>query len=231
MTTPTEYPYHFVKITTVLFLFSLLLLVSCSDRENEPPTVTTPGREVSNKVPDPGVTTNSSSEMTFVLQRYQRIEDMDKLGMLRCDSIGYACAFDPGGGSFLLCFLDDELVRATHAYSRGDHGGGSETYYFDGGDVFLADLSSSSWQFGGPMQKDEEGHARPGTEDQVHEERRFYYNGNLIDRKYKDYKIQSWTESPDPGSLPDQSTGIGVDDGIGSEVILQVARRGKYECE
>ena len=220
-----------MKITAFLIsLCVLLLLGSCS--EGDPPVVAaTESSPASSNIPDPGLTTNAGSEMTFVLKRYQRIQDMEKLGMLRCDSIGYNCAYDPGGGNFQLCYLDDELVRATHMFSRGDHGGGSETYYYDGGDLFLADLSASTWQFGDTMQEDENGNEVPGTEDLVHEERRYYYNGNLIDRRYKDYKIQSWTDPPDPSTIPDQQTGMGVDDGIGSEVMLQVARRGSFECE
>lgn len=219
-----------MNIYRVLLLLPVLLLTGCGNDKADSPA-TPPPLGASSNVPDPGVTTNAASEMSFVLKRYRRIEDMDGLGMLRCDSLGYACASDPAGGSFRLCFLDDELVRATHDYTRGDHGGGSETYYYDGGTLFLAELSASSWAFTGELHTDEDGREVPGIEESVHEERRYYYAGNLIDRGYKDYRLRSWEDAPDPATLPDQRTGRGVDDGIGSDVVLQVARRGRHECE
>ncbi len=212
-------------------ILMVLLVTGCgavSDDVSDPPP---PAVGTSSNVPHPGVTTNASDEMAFVLKRYRRIEEMEGLGMLHCESIGYDCAYDPGGGSFRLCYLDKELVRATHDYARGNHGGGSETYYYDGGSLFLADLSSSSWSFTERMQTNQEGQEAPGTEEVVHEERRYYHANNMIDRVYKDYRIRSWQDAPDPASIPEQQTGTGVDDGIGSEVMLQVARRGKYECE
>ncbi|MCP9235121.1 hypothetical protein [Lewinella sp. JB7] len=181
-------------------------------------------------VPNPGITTNTDSERAFAEKRYARIEDMEAAGQLRCDTLTYECAGDPRGGTLVFCYVADDLVRARHEYTVGDHGGGRETYYFDDTELFLADLTQSTWTFA-PPPEDSENDGTTRTVDHVSEERRYFYNGNLIDRRYRDYQVISGEPSPNPVGEPGERTGKGVDVQLSGEQLLALSRSREFACE
>ncbi|MBB4077865.1 hypothetical protein GGR28_000466 [Lewinella aquimaris] len=178
-------------------------------------------------VPDPDVTTNTESEIAFVRKRFDRVQEMEAAGTLRCDTLSYNCDEESGGGSFTFCYVADDLVRASHEFYLGDHGGGSETYYFDEEDLYFAHLTQSSWRFASPPDQDDGTY----TVDEVNEERRYFYNGNMIDRLYKDYQVESWKESPDPSTLPNTQTGTGVSAQVSGDQMLEIARSREFDCD
>ena len=193
--------------------------------------------ERQNKVPDPvlatesrPVITNTDDPKEWIRKRYERTLQMEQAGQLNCDTITYACEGDARYGSFVFCYSDGVLMRATHEMTEGDHFGVTERYFYDGEELYFAYLTQGSWHFGGPMQTDEAGHEVPGTIDEVHEERRYFDRGDLIDRLYKDYTITSAESSPTPDEIPNRQEGEGVDAELGSDAVLRVADSGSYDC-
>ena len=219
-----------MPFTASKFLLSLLLpigMITCGDAESAQTGETTQ-TTVSESAPAAGQT-NATGGLAWAKKRYERVLQMDRSGLLRCDSVGYKCG--PVTGSFTFCRSDGELVRAGHRRQTGDHEYLSEWYYYDGVEMYLAELKEGSWRFGGPNSDDEVKLASSApTIDEVHEERRYYDQGNLLDRDFKDYTLRSWLDTLRPEDLPAAAEGTGVADGIGSQIVLSVAESGSYEC-
>lgn len=139
------------------FLYLVYLLaLSCGD---SPKTTTTTHSAPSSNTGDPTVTTNTDSEREFAEKRYARIEEMDRRGLLRCDSLDYDC----GGatGKFMFCKVEEELLRAVHKVTPTSGADFTETYYYDGDERFYAMLSE-------------------GSDAVAAQERRYYHGSQLI---------------------------------------------------
>ena len=207
-----------------------MLLCGCTDTPPDTEQPARPQPTASSNVPDPDVTTNVTSDKAFVKKRYERIEDMATRGVLSCDTVTYECR-DAGGGTFTYCSVDGELLRATHEYFSGGHGGGSEVYYYDGPEMFFSLLTQSDWQFAGPQVADADGNLLPSTEDHVKELRTYYAKGAVIDRLYKEYTVKSYAENTPPENIPNM-TKIGEIAGtLGENAVQSVATVGSYTCD
>ena len=210
----------------VIIALILSALTACSEAD---PSQVSEDPVVNTESAPPAGQTNSTGGIAWAQKRYERTLEMERSGLLRCDTVAYTC--DAVSGTFTFCHSDGELVRAGHERQMGDHDYLIEWYYYDGEDMYLADLKEGSWRFGSP---DSDGQvplaSTAPTIDEVHEERRFYERGNLLDRRFRDYTMRSWTDTLHPHDLPEMAEGTGVADAVGSEVVLRVAESGSYDC-
>ena len=105
----------------------------------------------------------------FAQQRVDRVDRMYLEGRLRCDTLSYTCATEERGGTFTLCYLGDDLVKADHlATPARPTMVYSEVYYLEDSEVYFATLASDP--------PTEQGSGLPTVET------RYYYEGELIDR-------------------------------------------------
>ncbi|NJB85479.1 hypothetical protein GGR26_001224 [Lewinella marina] len=204
--------------TRLLPYIALMLLAACSDSPEEPAAPPAP-------TPQTGYTTNSAAGLEWSQKRYDRTREMERNGQLRCDTVGYTCPDDPVSGQFIFCYAGDELVRTAHEFTQGDHASLSESYYYDGEDMYFAHLTAGEWRFGGPGNETE-----PTTIDEIREEMRFYGNGDLLDRRFRTYTVNSWETSPDPGQLPTEATGEEITGGLGADAVRRVVDTRQYTC-
>ena len=174
---------------------------------------------------------NTPEGMEWARKRYARVQEMAAAGRLTCDTLRYDCPADAVVGWFAYCYADDgALITGSHAESTGDHYTVTERYYYDGDELFFAHLTTTGWSFGGPEGRDAAGNPVPGTIDDVKEERKYYSDGNLIDRLYKEYTLTSGPDSPDPDDVPNSTQGTPIDDGLGSEAVRAIAGDKAYAC-
>ena len=214
-------------ITWFTLLLYLLAVTGCSDGDASqagelPQTTVTQPEDRSGQ-------TNATGGLSWAQKRYERSLQMERSGLLLCDTVAYRCGTT--SGTFTFCRSDGELVRAGHEQQKGEHDYLSEWYYYDGTEMYLAELKAGSWRFGGP-ESDQQVRlsSTEPTIDEVHEEWRYFERGNLLDRRFKDYTLRSWTDTLQPQDLPGKPQGTGVAGEIGSEVVLEVAESGTYEC-
>lgn len=202
------------QFLTAALLAGLLAACGSSDAESPAPPP-----------PETAGTTNAAPGAEWSRKRYERTREMQRNGQLRCDTIAYACPDAPESGHFVFCYAGDDLVTTSHTGTRGDHASLSESYYYDGEDMYFAFLTESAWRFDDSAADATE----PATLDEVHEEIRLYSNGDLVDRRFRDYTLSSRDNAP-PASLPDQATGDGVRDAVGPDAVLQVRQDEAYPC-
>ncbi|THH41369.1 hypothetical protein [Neolewinella litorea] len=203
---------------------ALLGLTACAD-DPPPAAVQTPG-----ETPADVRTTNSVAGLDWSRKRYDRTLEMERNGQLRCDTVVYDCPDDAAAGRFIFCYAGGDLVRAAHEATLGDHASVSESYYYDGDDMYVAKLASGAWHFASPADGQTETPGEPATIDEVHEEMRYYSNGDLVDRRFKDYVIDARTPGPPPENIPDRDTGEGVDNTLGPDAVRAVQRSNTYAC-
>ena len=174
---------------------------------------------------------NASGGIDWAQKRYDRIQEMDRNGRLRCDTVRYTCGQTPVVGTFVFCYAGQDLVRAVHDRLEGDHAYLVERYFYDDGELYFTHLTQGAWQFGAPVTREDGSESSSGTVDEVYEERRYFENGNLIDRMYKDYTLKSWIDTIRPDQIPNARSGRGVEAVIGSDDILSVASSASYTCD
>ncbi|GAA5483244.1 hypothetical protein [Haloferula sargassicola] len=99
---------------------------------------------------------------------------------------------DPFSGTVSIRHFPDGLAAVTVDYVAGDHGGGTDHYYFRNGDVFFIYLVGQSWRFaeGGTPDK-------PVTEDTRREDRYYYDEEGKCVRH-----LSRAATSKDPDALP-----------------------------
>lgn len=217
-------------MTRIRFIAILLaatqLATGCGDepaRSPDAPTVVSPADTTAGQV-------NTGGGKEWIVKRYDRVAEMESNGQLRCDSIEYECPADAINGLFTYCYAGGELVRATHARSIASHAYLSESYYYDGDELYFAFLQEGSWGFASPPggQYDETVSA---TIDHVNEERRYFENGNMIDHLYKSYEIKSWEEGmPAADEAPNTAEGTPVADALGPETTSTIKDVGTFSC-
>ena len=171
---------------------------------------------------------NSPGGIDWIRKRYARIGEMEAAGLLRCDSLAYQCQNEPINGLFTYCYAGDDLVRATHGRSIGDHSFTTEEYYFDGAEMYFAHLREGGWQFAHPPGATGE-ETVSHTRDKVREERKYYADGNLIDRLFKSYELVSW-EDRKPEDFPNAQEGEPIEDVLGPERTLAQRGAAHYAC-
>ena len=216
------------KSSAIKFLLSGALLTTAIACGDDAPPQTGTASQVNDSPSGSAVgQRNATGGLAWARKRYERVIQMDRSGLLRCDTVGYQCG--AVSGTFTFCRSDGELLRAGHRRQTGDHQYLNEWYYYDGEEMYLADLKKGSWRFADADDGVKSASATP-TIDEVHEERRYYERGNLLDRDFKDYTLRSWADTLRPEDLPVAGEGTGVDGGTGSEVVLSVAQSGSYEC-
>lgn len=213
----------------VLIVAGLFTACGSKDTTGDTSTGLSAPQESSNMA-DPSVITNARSEIEFVSKRYERIERMAEEQRLACETVEYVCTDDPRRGTFRFCSLSGELVRATHEFTTGDHSGGSEVYYYDGDELFFSLLTESSWKFGSPPQGAGGSESESGTVDHVLEERRYYHEGNLIERLYKDYTVRSWETPTPPENVATARNGKEVNNGLGAAGLLAIEKAKSFGC-
>ncbi|WP_157974246.1 hypothetical protein [Lewinella sp. IMCC34183] len=238
MTTCRAYPLRFLTVSlTVLCLCACGGPEPSDDRQPVVPEAEA-AEEALPPVPETDPTladtrppvTNTQDPIDWIRERYSDFQRIERDGQLDCDTVTYECPGEARFGSFVFCYSDVGLTRITHEMTLGDHFGVTESYFYDGEELYFAHLTQGAWSFGGPPRIDEAGNEVPGTIDEVHEERRYYDQGALIQRLFKDYTITSGQSSPGPDEIPNRPTGEGVTAGLGSEAVFDVSTAYTYDC-
>jgi|GEM_PF-3171572 len=176
---------------TVLFI-TALVLTACGDSAPDPTVASLPGNR-SERAAAAGSTPPETDNDTLAMIRadYQRIEAARRSGILMEDSLSYRCEDYPVEGIVHFYSEGADVVLLTHGYSRGDHEGTTERYYYRNGQLFFHLQESGYWEFGGAMQTMPDGAEVPGSIDHVTEERRYYAAGKLIKALTKSYSFDS----------------------------------------
>ena len=204
----------------------IMALGQACTADNQAPTA--PPEVATAPAPEEGGQANSPGGLEWIRKRYARVAEMEANGLLRCDSLIYECPAEPVNGLFTYCYAGDELVRASHGRSIASHSFATEEYYYDGEEMYFAYLREGDWQFAqppGPQTDEVVSHTR----DQIREERKYFENGNLIERLFKDYELVSW-EDRGPEDYPNSRQGEPVRDVLGAEVVLAQRNATDYNC-
>jgi hypothetical protein len=191
---PRKHPVTFAKINTAMRLLTVLsftlLLSHCTDPA--PTSTTTPPTDITETPPAPApVVEPGDDQLADIRAAYRRIEAARAAGTLKKDSLRYTCEDAMTEGRIYLYTDDTGVVLATHGYSRGDHGGTTEKYYFRDGELVFHFQETGYWQFGGKMQTLPDGTESPGTIDNITEERRYYARGEVIKALTKSYTFEN----------------------------------------
>lgn len=218
---------------TIRYFFILMLLAAlgCGSPADEsaattPADTTAATADLRRQKSDGSLDT--AATLAAIRSEYSRIESLREAGELRQDTLAYECA--EIFGTFRFFYAGDELLLASRDYVVGDHFGGEENYYFHRGQPFFAFLAESSWAFDGPMTTTADGQEVTPTRDDIHELRRYYADGRVIEELYKDYTLHSQKDNPPADQLPNQDSGKGVSEDIGAERLREVARQGTFDC-
>ena len=149
-----------------LFALSLVLSFACGSEDPSPPP---PASDT--EVTGPGLSTvadQTNEQRDFAQQRVDRVDRMYLEGRLRCDTVTYQCT-EQRGGTFTLCYLGDDLVKADHLATPPQPTlVYTEAYYLEDGEVYFAALASDP--------PTEQGGGLPTLETN------YFYEGKLIDR-------------------------------------------------
>ena len=140
--------------------------------------------------------------------KYNRIEGWQ----MAPQRITFESQVDPASGELKKYYYDGQLAKANLIFAEGDHGGGDETYYYHGGELFFAYVVQSYWKFTGRTLANGESE----TVDVMSEHRLYFSGGNLIRHLRKE--VQSTNPEALRGLLANAPNQPYSDPGFASDV-------------